>query len=113
MARTKQASKRNRRSVRINEWGGGGCLTAKHLSESPNLSRRGGNLGRELVDILRFRTGKCRTTSSRRKSRLGVRMPRLPMRRAAGEVLGLRRLWRLRLGLLLVLGPLWLVLDHT
>src|SRR6516225_3746985 len=104
------------RSVRINEWGGGGCLTAKHLSESPNLSRRGGNLGRELVDILRFRQGKCRTTSSRRKSRLGVRMPRLPMRRMPvrlERLLGLRRLWRLRLGLLLVLGPLWLVLDHT
>ena len=33
---------------------------------------------------------------------------------AAGErLLGLRRLWRLRLGLLPVVGPLWLVLDHT
>jgi hypothetical protein len=41
-------------------------------------------------------------------------MPRLPMRRMPvrlERLLGL--LWRLRLGLLLVLGPLWLVLDHT
>ena len=43
-------------------------------------------------------------------------MSRLPMRRMPvrlERLLGLRRLWRLRLGLLLVLGPLWLVLDHT
>jgi hypothetical protein len=43
-------------------------------------------------------------------------MPRLPMRRMPvrlERLLGLRRLWRLRLGLLPVLGPLWLVLDHT
>jgi len=135
MARTKQASKRNRRSKAVPVLGAAGLSLSlasgasastsgaaadvspqNTLSESPNLSRRGGNLGRELVDILRFRQGKCRTTSSRRKSRLGVRMPRLPMRRMPvrlERLLGLRRLWRLRLGLLLVLGPLWLVLDHT
>ena len=107
MARTKQASKRNRRSKAVPVLGAAGLSLSlasgasastsgaaadvspqNTLSESPNLSRRGGNLGRELVDILRFRQGKCRTTSSRRKSRLGVRMPRLPMRRAAGEVAG-------------------------
>ena len=135
MARTKQASKRNRRSKAVPVLGAAGLSLSlasgasastsgaaadvspqNTLSESPNLSRRGGNLGRELVDILRFRQGKCRTTSSRRKSRLGVRMSRLPMRRMPvrlERLLGLRRLWRLRLGLLLVLGPLWLVLDHT
>jgi hypothetical protein len=45
---------------------------------------------------------------------LQVRMPRLPMRRLPvrlERLLGLWRLWRLRLGLLLVLGPLSLVLD--
>ena len=43
-------------------------------------------------------------------------MPRLPVRWLPvrlERLLGLRRLRRLRLGLLLVLGPLWLVLDHT
>jgi hypothetical protein len=42
-------------------------------------------------------------------------MPRLPMRPMPvrlERLLGLRRLRRLRLGLLLVLGPLWLVLDQ-
>ena len=40
-------------------------------------------------------------------------MRRLPMRRMPVRLERLLGLRRLRLGLLLVLGPLWLVLDHT
>ena len=133
MARTKQASKRNRRSKAVPVLGAAGLSLSlasgasastsgaaadvspqNTLSESPNLSRRGGNLGRELVDILRFRQGEYRATSGRRKSRLGlpVRMRRLPMRRMPVRLERLRRLRRLR-RLLLVLGFLPLVLDQA
>jgi hypothetical protein len=81
------------------------------LTASWTLPWRRGNLGRQLVDVLRLRQGKCRTTSARRESRsVGLRrMPRMPLGWLSMRLERLRRLRRL----LLVLGSLSGLLDPT
>lgn len=95
------------RSIRGNRHRvGGRCVAAEDRTGSPSLPRRGRNLRRQLVDILRLRQGTRRNKPSRRRetclerlrrlSRLS-RLQRLPMRLER-----LRRLRRLRSGVVCI-----------
>ena len=135
MARTKQASKRNRRSKAVPVLGAAGLSLSLASGASASTSGAAADvspqntspkhqifLGEEEISDVSLSTFYVFDKENAAQPRVGekvawgVRMPRLPMRRMPvrlERLLGLRRLWRLRLGLLLVLGPLWLVLDHT
>ena len=132
MARTKQASKRNRRSKAVPVLGAAGLSLSLASGASASTSGAAADvspqntspkhqifLGEEEISDVSLSTFYVFDKENAAQPRVGEKVAwgcGCRGCRCGGRLerlLGLRRLWRLRLGLLLVLGPLWLVLDHT
>ena len=135
MARTKQASKRNRRSKAVPVLGAAGLSLSLASGASASTSGAAADvspqntspnhqifLGEEEISDVSLSTFYVFDKENAAQPRVGEKVAwgcgcrgcRCGACRCGWRgCLGLRRLWRLRLGLLPVVGPLWLVLDHT